>query len=168
MNRLLLLRRVYSTFLLSMFCVLAFAQGKQITGVIKDGTGEPMIGVNVLVKGTTNGTLTDLDGRFSLDVPNDAVLEVSYIGYSSQIIKVGGQNSLDITLMEDTQALDEVVVVGYGVQKRASVTGSVASLQSKDIATVKTPFARKFFHVFSVPARFILQWAAGKNPARRR
>ena len=114
-------------------------QSKRVKGTIVDATGMPVIGANVMVKGTTNGTLTDLDGRFSLDVPNDAVLEVSYIGYSSQIIKVGGQNSLDITLMEDTQALDEVVVVGYGVQKRASVTGSVASLQSKDIATVKTP-----------------------------
>lgn len=114
-------------------------QSKRVKGTIVDATGMPVIGANVMVKGTTNGTITDLDGRFSLDVPNDAVLEVSYIGYSSQIIKVGGQNSLDITLMEDTQALDEVVVVGYGVQKRASVTGSVASLQSKDIATVKTP-----------------------------
>lgn len=77
MNRLLLLRRVYSTFLLSMFCVLAFAQGKQITGVIKDGTGEPMIGVNVLVKGTTNGTITDFDGKFAIsDVKNSDVLTI--------------------------------------------------------------------------------------------
>ena len=114
-------------------------QSKRVKGIIVDATGMPVIGANVMVKGTTNGTITDMDGRFSLDVPNDAVLEVSYIGYSSQIIKVGGQNSLNITLKEDTQALDEVVVVGYGVQKRASVTGSVAALQSKDIATVKTP-----------------------------
>ncbi len=114
-------------------------QSKLVKGTIVDATGMPVIGANVMVKGTTNGTITDMDGRFSLDVPNDAVLEVSYIGYSSQIIKVGGQNSLNITLKEDTQALDEVVVVGYGVQKRASVTGSVAALQSKDIATVKTP-----------------------------
>ena len=82
MNRLLLLRRVYSTFLLSMFCVLAFAQGKQITGVIKDGTGEPMIGVNVLVKGTTNGTITDFDGKFAIsDVKNSDVLTITYVGY---------------------------------------------------------------------------------------
>ena len=115
MNRLLLLRRVYSTFLLSMFCVLAFAQGKQITGVIKDGTGEPMIGVNVLVKGTTNGTITDFDGKFAIsDVKNSDVLTITYVGYVQQSIPVGNQTTFNIILKEDTETLDEVVVIGYG------------------------------------------------------
>ena len=101
MNRLLLLRRVYSTFLLSMFCVLAFAQGKQITGVIKDGTGEPMIGVNVLVKGTTNGTITDFDGKFAIsDVKNSDVLTITYVGYVQQSIPVGNQTTFNIILLK--------------------------------------------------------------------
>ena len=135
MNRLLLLRRVYSTFLLSMFCVLAFAQGKQITGVIKDGTGEPMIGVNVLVKGTTNGTITDFDGKFAIsDVKNSDVLTITYVGYVQQSIPVGNQTSFNIILKEDTETLDEVVVIGYGTVKRRDLTGSVASVTGEKLA----------------------------------
>lgn len=99
MNRLQLLKRVYSTFLLSMLCVLAFAQGKQITGIIKDSAGEPMIGVNVLVKGTTNGTITDFDGKFVIqDVKDSDVLTVTYVGYVSQSIAVGNKSSFNIIL----------------------------------------------------------------------
>ena len=134
MNRLLLLRRVYSTFLLSMFCVLAFAQGKQITGVIKDGTGEPMIGVNVLVKGTTNGTITDFDGKFAIsDVKNSDVLTITYVGYVQQSIPVGNQTSFNIILKEDTETLDEVVVIGYGTVKKRDLTGSVASVSNETL-----------------------------------
>lgn len=134
MNRLLLLRRVYSTFLLSMFCVLAFAQGKQITGVIKDGTGEPMIGVNVLVKGTTNGTITDFDGKFAIsDVKNSDVLTITYVGYVQQSIPVGNQTSFNIILKEDTETLDEVVVIGYGTVKKRDLTGSVASVSDETL-----------------------------------
>ena len=134
MNRLLLLRRVYSTFLLSMFCVLAFAQGKQITGVIKDGTGEPMIGVNVLVKGTTNGTITDFDGKFAIsDVKNSDVLTITYVGYVTQSIPVGNQTSFNIILKEDTETLDEVVVIGYGTVKKRDLTGSVASVSNETL-----------------------------------
>lgn len=134
MNRLLLLRRVYSMFLLSMFCVLAFAQGKQITGVIKDGTGEPMIGVNVLVKGTTNGTITDFDGKFAIsDVKNSDVLTITYVGYVQQSIPVGNQTSFNIILKEDTETLDEVVVIGYGTVKKRDLTGSVASVSNETL-----------------------------------
>lgn len=112
----------------------------KVTGVISDVSGEPIIGANIVVKGTTNGTVTDIDGYFNLaDIPQGAVLQISYIGYIPQELTVRGQSDLRITLKEDAQSLDEVVVVGYGTQKRASVTGSVASIQSKDIVTVKTP-----------------------------
>lgn len=135
MNRLLLLKRVYSTFLLSMFCVLAFAQGKQISGIIKDSTGEPMIGVNVLVKGTTNGTITDFDGKFTLDgVKNSDVLTITYVGFIPQNINVGSQNSFNVVLKEDTESLEEVVVIGYGTVKRRDLTGSVASVTGDKLA----------------------------------
>lgn len=105
----------------------------KITGTIVDASGIPVIGANVMVKGTSNGTITDMDGRFTLDVPKDAVLEVSYIGYSTQTVKVGGQKSLSITLREDTQKLDEVVVVGYGSLNRKNVTSSITTIKSKDL-----------------------------------
>ena len=108
---------------------------RTIKGTIVDETKEPVIGANVMVKGTTNGTITDVDGRFTLDVPKDAVLEVSYIGYSSQMVKVGEQKNLTITLSEGTQALDEIVVVGYGVQRKKDVAGAISSVSSKDLLT---------------------------------
>lgn len=112
--------------------------GNKITGTIVDASGIPVIGANVMVKGTTNGTITDIDGRFTLDVPKDAVLEVSYIGYSTQTVKVGGQNNLNISLKEDTQALDEIVVVGYGVSRKKDLTGAVAAVKGSDLASRKT------------------------------
>lgn len=93
-------------------------QIKKITGVIKDQNGEPVIGANVSVKGTAIGTITDLDGNFMLEVPEDAIISVSYIGYVSQEVKVGNKTLLNISLKEDLQTLDEIVVVGYGTQKR--------------------------------------------------
>lgn len=115
-------------------------QKKVISGVVLDQSGEPIIGANVVERGTTNGTITDLDGRYSLEVSSDrATLQISYIGYNTLEMAIAGNSVLNVSLREDTQRLDEVVVVGYGVQKRASVTGSVASLQAKDIATVKSP-----------------------------
>lgn len=93
---------------------------KKVTGVVKDQNGEPIIGANVSVKGTTLGTITGIDGDFVLDVPENAVIQVSYIGYVSQELHSGGKSRLDIVLKEDTQALEEVVVVGYGVQKSKS------------------------------------------------
>ena len=115
-------------------------QAKIITGNIVDQNGDPVIGANVVEKGTTNGTISDVNGQFTLNVQQkNPILVVSYIGFTTKEIPVGNASALNIKLSEDSETLDEVVVVGYGVQKRASVTGSVASLLSKDIATVKTP-----------------------------
>ena len=98
-----------------------------VTGTVKDAQG-PVIGANVVEKGTTNGTVTDMEGRFSLQVSPGAVLTVSYIGYIEQSIPVNGKNSFMIQLKEDSQALDEVVVVGYGTQKKVNMTGAVSSV----------------------------------------
>ena len=98
-----------------------------ITGVVKDALG-PVVGANVVEKGTTNGTVTDMEGRFSLQVSSNAVLVVSYIGYIDQTIPVNGKSSFTVLLKEDSQALDEVVVVGYGTQKKVNMTGAVASV----------------------------------------
>lgn len=106
---------------------------KKITGVVKDQNGESVIGANVSVKGTTIGTTTGLDGDFVLEVPENAVIQVSYIGYVSQELRLGGKNHLDVVLKDDSQALEEVVVVGYGVQKKINLTGSVSSIKSGEI-----------------------------------
>ena len=129
--------KALSTLLLSMLCLVAFAQGRQVSGSVKDDTGEPMIGVNVLVKGTTNGTITDFDGNFSLsNVKADDILSVTYIGYVTQELKAGTQTTFHFVLKEDTETLDEVVVIGYGVVKKRDLTGSVSSVKSADIQKV--------------------------------
>ncbi len=91
-------------------------QKKQIKGIVNDANGEPVIGATVLEKGTTNGTMTDIDGNFELSVSNGAVLQISYVGYVSQEITVGSNTSFNISLKEDSQLIDEVVVVGFGSQ----------------------------------------------------
>lgn len=108
-------------------------QDKKVTGVIKDQNGEPVIGANVSVKGTTIGTITGIDGDFALEVPANAVIQVSYIGYVPQELRLGGKDHLDVVLKEDSQALDEIVVVGYGVQKKINLTGSVSSVKSEEL-----------------------------------
>jgi TonB-linked SusC/RagA family outer membrane protein len=107
---------------------------RRVTGRVTDAAGEAVIGANVMEKGTANGTVTDVDGRFSLEVSGDAVLQISYIGYSPKEIAVGRQpGNLSILLDEDAQKLDEVVVVGYGVQKKSVVTGSISSVRAEDM-----------------------------------
>lgn len=106
---------------------------RQITGTILDETGEPIIGANVVQKGTTNGTMTDLDGAFSLNVPNNATLVISFIGYNSMEVNVAGKSKITVTLKEDTQKLEEVVVVGYGTQKKVTVTGAVTAIGADEI-----------------------------------
>lgn len=104
----------------------ALAQSITINGIVKDSTGEGIIGANVLQKGTTNGTVTDLDGNFTLTVPDkNAVLVFSFLGYVSQEVIVGNQTTLNIILKEDTQNLDEVIVIGYGTAKKSDLTGAV-------------------------------------------
>ncbi len=122
--------------LLSVFCFVAYAQ-KTITGTVKDASGEPMIGVSVVVDGTTIGGVTDFDGNFTIqNVSEKAVLKISYIGFKEQKISVAGKNSFNVTMQEDAAALDEVVVVGYGTMKKKDLTGSVASVKTEDLAKV--------------------------------
>lgn len=109
---------------------------KNISGVVKDETGEPVIGANVVVKGTTNGTVTDMNGRCSLEVPEGGVLQISYIGYNTQEVKVGSGDVVNVSLREDSEALDEVVVIGYGTVKKSDLTGAVGSVQMKDVSQV--------------------------------
>lgn len=114
---------------------LVFAQTKTVTGTIVDDLGEPMIGVNVVVVGTTNGATTDIDGNFSIqNVDENATLKVTFIGYTEQLVKVAGKSTFNLTLAEDHSDLDEVVVIGYGTVKRRDLTGSVASVSGDKLA----------------------------------
>lgn len=114
-------------------------QTKRLTGTITDQRGEPIIGANVIVKGTTNGTITDMDGRFSLNVAPTDVLVVTYIGYNSQEINIDGQTVINIQLTEDTQTLEEVVVIGYGTARKIDLTGSISSLGGDKLKMKNTP-----------------------------
>lgn len=132
--------------LLCIFCLFiaqtTLAQAvSTITGKVLDSLGEGVIGASVLVKGTTSGTITDIDGNFILDnVPANATLVISYIGFKTQEINVSGKKNFTVQLADDTQALEEVVVVGYGVQRKSDLTGSVASIKATD-AIKSTPAA---------------------------
>lgn len=107
---------------------------RKVKGIVKDSSGEPIIGANVLVKGTSIGTITDMDGNFILDVPSDCTLQISYIGFNTQEIKVTNQtNDLTVSLKDDTETLDEVVVVGFGSQKKANLTGSVSTVKMDEV-----------------------------------
>ena len=110
---------------------------KKITGTVVDSQG-PVIGASVVEKGTTNGTVTDFDGNFTLNVSSGATIVISYIGYETQEIKVGNQSTLNITLKDDNALLDEVVVVGYGVQKKKLVTGATVQVKGEEIAKLNT------------------------------
>ena len=110
----------------------AYAQ-ETISGKVTDESGESLIGVTVLVQGTAKGTVTDIDGDFSVEAASDAVLEFSYVGFESQTVPVDGQTTINITLRADATELDEVVVVGYGSVQKSDVTGSVASVKSEDL-----------------------------------
>lgn len=107
-------------------------QTKTVTGVVLDELGTPLPGASVLEKGTLNGTTTDFDGNFTIDVADDAILEVSYIGYATQEVSVQGRTNLSVQLVQDATQLDDVVVVGYGVQKKSDITGAIGSVQSED------------------------------------
>lgn len=106
-----------------------------ITGQVRDQNGDPLIGVNVVVKGSGQGTATDIDGQFALEnIDENAVLVISYIGYQTQEVSVAGRSNITITLLSDSQLLDEVVVIGYGTQRRRDLTGAVSSINAEDIA----------------------------------
>ena len=110
-------------------------QAKNITGTIVDVNGDPVIGANIVVKGTSNGTITDIDGNFTIEADSKSVLNISYIGYLTKEVAVGNQQNVRVVLLEDTKTLDEVVVIGYGTQKKADLTGSVANVSAEKLNT---------------------------------
>ena len=116
----------------------ASQQERKIEGKIIDVNGEPIIGANIVEKGTTNGVISDLQGSFSLNVTPGVTLVISYIGYVSQELKIGNQISYNITLREDSETLDEVVVIGYGTQKKSDVSGSVTSVSGDKLSKIPT------------------------------
>ena len=116
--------------------ILETSQTKKIIGEVLDATGTPVIGANIKVKGTANGTVTDMYGKFSLEVNMDATILVSYIGFVSQEIKVGTQTNFSIKLREDAEALEEVVVVGYGTQTRSSLSSSIVEIKGDKLTNL--------------------------------
>lgn len=123
-----------------LFCTIslsASAQNIKVTGKVTDTTGEAIIGANVTQKGTTIGTATDIDGNFSLNIPGNATLVVSFLGYIPQEMNVNNRTNINITLLEDVQALEEVVVTGYGTQRKATLTGSISSVNSEELTITK-------------------------------
>lgn len=144
--------KLFLTFALMLLTMGASAQDKiSVSGTVVDGKGEPIIGASVLEAGTTNGSVTDLDGNFKLSVSSDnSTLRISYIGFQTQNIRVNGQRSIKVTLLEDSKTIQEVVVVGYGAQKKESVIGAISQVSSKDL--------------LSTPAANVSQAIAGKIP----
>ena len=129
-----LLRKSFALVLLAMLMPFSLlAQDIKVQGVVTDQTGETVIGATVMQKGTSNGTVTDLDGNFALNVPADATLTISYIGFASQDVPVNGKADFSIVMKEDNKTLSEVVVVGYGTMRKSDLTGAVGSLAAKDM-----------------------------------
>jgi len=115
----------------------AIEQQRRITGTIKDELGDPLVGATVQVVGTTSGTLTDAEGKFSIDVPNEnAMLMISYVGYISQQVPIAGKTTIDVVLSSTLESLEEIVVVGYSTQKRTTITGSVSVVKGDEVAKV--------------------------------
>ena len=132
-------RIVISAILLYLLPITLWAQNK-VGGVVLDVNQEPLIGVNVVEKGTSNGTVTDIDGRFNLSLSSaNPVLHVSYVGYVAQDVAVNGQSTVQIVLQENNEMLDEMVVIGYGIQKKSALTGAISQVSSKDLARQPSP-----------------------------
>lgn len=122
------------------FSLASHAQQTTVSGTVIDPNGETIPGVNILEKGTTNGTVSDLDGAFTLETTSpDAVLVFSFVGFETQEIPLDGQTTLEVTLGEGAQSLDEIVVVGYGIQRKSDVTGSISAIKSEEISRLPTP-----------------------------
>lgn len=127
-------KRIFVLLLLSTIYSMAFAQSQLLKGTVTDSSGEPIIGANVLVAGTTHGVITDITGNFILeDVPLNSKVQISFIGYITQVVTVGEQSYIKVILKEDAQALEEVVVVGYGVQKKSDLTGAIGSVDNNKL-----------------------------------
>lgn len=127
-------KRLYVFSLLTLLMPLGIvAQDISVQGSVKDGIGEPVVGATVRQKGSTKGAITDIDGNFTLEVPGNATLTISYVGFTTQDVAVNGKNQIDVVLKDDSQTLGEVVVVGYGTMRKSDLTGAVGSLGAKDI-----------------------------------
>ena len=132
MNENLKLRSLGILLLMCLFSFGAYAQGRQVSGTVTDAKGEPQIGVSVGVKGTTQGTMTDIDGKFKIKVPSDkSVLRFTYVGFKPHEVTVGKQSTFKIVLHEEAKDLDEVVVIGYGTVRKGELTGATASINEK-------------------------------------
>jgi hypothetical protein len=119
-------------FLLCLFPLGAMAQSI-VKGTVNDEAGEPVIGATVKVVGAQSGAITDFNGNFSVEAGSNATLEVSYVGYVTEKVKVGGRNNITVVLREDAQMLNDIVVVGYGTMKKSDITGSVVSVNTEDM-----------------------------------
>jgi TonB-linked SusC/RagA family outer membrane protein len=115
---------------------VALSQEIRVTGTVTDTNGDPLPGVNIVVQGTTTGTITNVDGNYSIEVPGDATLEFNFIGFESQIVPVDNRQTIDVVMQEELLSLDEVVVVGYGVQRKSDVTGSITSVKAEELRDV--------------------------------
>ncbi len=130
-----MMKRFYLIFFVCALACVTRAQSV-VSGIVRDGAmnGEPAIGASVLVVGTSVGTITDMDGHFSLEVPDGKfILQVSMVGYKTQVVNIKGKTSVELTLLEDAQVMDEVVVVGYGTMKKRDLSGSVSQIKSEDL-----------------------------------
>ena len=112
----------------------SLAQNIQLTGTVTDTTGETVIGASVLEKGTTNGVITNIDGNFSLNVSPKAIIVISYVGYTTQEIPLNGAKNIKVVLREDTEMLEEVVVIGYGTMKKSDMTGAISSVDVEELS----------------------------------
>lgn len=146
MKKIILSRSFYVAFVLSLFVgISAFSQGKKISGTVTDGSQFGIPGVSVAIKGTTQGTITDADGKYTIDVsPSNKVLVFSSIGYVAREVEIGNQTVINLALQDDAQSLDEVVVTGYGSQSKREITGAVTTVDAKALASVPaTTFAQQ-------------------------
>lgn len=129
-------KRIVFPLLISLALLLslsAMAQEIEVSGVVKEDDSSPLPGVSVLLKGTSTGTVTDINGRYTISAPSDAVLIFSFVGFKPAEVPVSGRSVIDLTMELDITALEEIVVVGYGEQKRSDLTGAIASVKSEDI-----------------------------------
>ena len=113
---------------------ISFAQEKSVTGTVADEAGVPLAGVNVLVKGTNTGAQTDFNGKYSVNAKVGDILSFTYVGLKAQEVKVGNANTINVTMAEDASQLDEIIVVGYGTQRKSDVTGAISSIKGQDLS----------------------------------
>lgn len=140
-NKLKVNRRVIFLFMLVFICFSLFAQSEKmvVQGYVTDAARDPLPGVTITVKGTSDGVITNVDGEYSITVSKNAILIFSYVGFVDQEIPIAGSKILNVTMEEEIGKLDEVVIVGYGTQKKVSVTGSVSNISTKELAKISTP-----------------------------